>query len=68
MVTALMTNVPESGTDKARGKAIKGPEGKASEGIETGRRKGDVLRGEERFYISGSVIEDTNKEDIPDTV
>jgi hypothetical protein len=48
VAAALMTNVPESGTDKAHGKAIKVPEGNASEGTENGRRKRDALRDQVR--------------------
>ena len=63
-----MSNDPETGGDEASSKTVKGPEGKAGEGIEGGRGKGDVFRIEERFDISGSLINDTDEEDIPETV
>jgi len=63
-----MSNDPETGGDKASSKTVKGPEGKADEGIEGGRRKGDVSRIEERFDICGSLINDTDEEEIPETV
>ncbi len=63
-----MSNDPETGGDEASSKTVKGPEGKAGEGIEGGRGKGDVFRIEERFDICGSLINDTDEEEIPETV
>lgn len=36
LVTALMTNDPETGKDKAGGESVEGPERKAGEGIKDG--------------------------------
>lgn len=63
-----MSNDPETGSDETSRKPVKGPECKAGKGIEGRRRKGNVFRGEERFYICGGFINDTDEEDVPDPV
>ena len=63
-----MSDDPETGSDQASGKTVKGPEGKAGQGIVGGRGKGDVFRGEERLDIRGGFINDTDEEEVPNAV
>jgi hypothetical protein len=44
-VAALMSNDPDTCSDQASGKTVKGPEDKAGKGIIGGRGKGNVFRG-----------------------
>ena len=63
-----MSNDPKTGRDETSGKTVKGPEDKAGEGIVGRRGKGNVFWGEERLYICGGFINDTNEEEVPDAV
>jgi len=63
-----MSNNPETRGDKTRGKTVQGPEGKAGEGIEDGRRKRDTLRGQESFEVNSGLVNDTDEEEVPDAV
>lgn len=68
LVAAFMGNDPETCSDQASGKTVKGPEGKAGKGIVGGRGKGNVIRGEERFDICGGFINDTDEEEVPNAM
>ena len=67
-MATLMSNDPETGSDETSCKTVKGPEGKAGKGIDGRRRKGNVFRGEERFYICGGFINGTDEEEVPNAV
>jgi hypothetical protein len=67
-VATLMSNNPQTGSDETSRKPVKGPECKAGKGIEGRRGKGNAFRGEERFYVCGGFINDTDEEDVPEPV
>ena len=63
-----MSDDPKTGCDEASGEAVDRPEGKAGERIGGGRRKRNVLRGDEGFDIRGGFINGTDEEEVPQTV
>ncbi len=66
-MAAFMSNDPETSRDQTRSKPIEGPESKAGKAIEEGRRERKGRRGEQRFYVRGSFIDDTDEEEVPDS-
>jgi hypothetical protein len=63
-----MSNDPEASRDQTRGEPIEGPERKGGEGIEEGRGKRQVRRGEQRLDVRGGLVDDTDEEKVPNTV
>lgn len=67
LVTALMSQDPEAGHDKTVRERIKRPQSKASERVEVGVRKADVLGRNKRVRVFGSLVNGGDQDEIPDT-
>lgn len=68
LVPALVRNNPETGGDKTDGESVQRPKREAGKGVQVRTGQGDVVGGDTRVEERGALVDNSQEDEIPDTV